>query len=81
MRLLLALAGAHCTASADTRPVQTDCGPVIGSSDPLLGSAFKAIPYAVPPTPTYGQRFRRSQLLSEGNGTCWAVSISTRILG
>ena len=60
-------------------PIQTDCGPVIGKSDPLLGSAFLKIPYAVPPTPAHDMRFRRSKLLSEGTDTCWEGTFNASV--
>ena len=81
MRVFLFAATAALLASSLAQPVvKTDCGPVLGSFDQNLGSSFLGIPYAVPPTPQFGMRFRRSKLLSEGSG-CWSGTLNASAFG
>lgn len=77
--MLALILAAHAVAGAPPGPVvHTTCGPVLGAASDAsgIGAAFRAIPYAVPPTPVHGMRFRRSKLLSEGEGTCWPGTLN-----
>ena len=54
--------------------VHTDCGPVEGVDEGLLGKAFLGVPYAS------AQRWTRSKLLSEGGG-CWNSTLRATSTG
>lgn len=63
-------------ATDESPTAWTDCGLVLGTTDPAMGGfVYHGVPYAMPPTGT--RRWKRSELLKEGGG-CWTGVFNAR---